>query len=200
MVRATPDVAPATRTHLPADCQHRSNLRLRALRIRQMVPCDFLPYGDDNPLPTHNRAQAQYRRYRHLRPCRDELGRIVWLEARGSVNCILRLLFPRNKGSLIGRRGLSDPGSRSRPPVWFELALISPRNRTELSKQLQKSGKAVILLYGELYGPPEPDPKLPDSTRKNYHPGWGHLGAFPMMLVVFRIESVSQAGKPYNER
>jgi hypothetical protein len=84
--------------------------------------------------------------------------------------------------------------------VWFELALISPRNRTELSKQLEKSGKAVILLYGELYGPPEPDPKLPDSIRKNYHPGWGHLGAFPMMLVVFRIESVSQAGKPYNER
>jgi hypothetical protein len=95
---------------------------------------------------------------------------------------------------------LSDPGCPTRQPMWFELALKSPRNRTELSEQLEKSGKAVVLLSGELYGPPEPDPKLPDSIRKNYHPGWGHLGAFPMKLVVFRIESVAPAGKPYNER
>jgi hypothetical protein len=94
---------------------------------------------------------------------------------------------------------LSDPGCPSRQPVWFELSLKSPRNRTELSK-LEKSGKAVVLLSGELYGPPGPDPKLPDSIHKNYRPGWGHLGAFPMKLVVFRIESVAPAGKPYDER
>jgi hypothetical protein len=95
---------------------------------------------------------------------------------------------------------LSDPGCPSRQPVWFELALKSRRNRTELAKQIERSGKAVVILSGDLYGPPEPDPKLPDSIRKNYHPGWGHFGAFPMKLVVFRIESVAPAGRPYNER
>lgn len=95
---------------------------------------------------------------------------------------------------------LSDPGCPSRQPVWFELALKSQRNRTELAKQIERSGKAAATFSGELYGPPEPDPKLPDWIRKNYHPGWGHLGAFPMKLVVFRIESVAPAGKPYDER
>jgi hypothetical protein len=95
---------------------------------------------------------------------------------------------------------LTDPRCPSRQPVWFELALKSRRNRTKLSKQIEKSGEAGVTLSGELYGPPEPDPKLPESIRKNYHPGWGHLGAFPMKLVVFRIESVGPAGKPYNER
>ena len=95
---------------------------------------------------------------------------------------------------------LTDPSCPSRQPVWFELALKSRRNRTELAKQIETSGKATVLLSGELYGPPEPDPKLPESIRKNYHPGWGHLGAFPMKLMVFRIELVARAGKPYDER
>lgn len=95
---------------------------------------------------------------------------------------------------------LSDPGCPSRQPVWFELALKSRRNRTELVKQIERSGKAAVVVSGELYGPPEPDPNLPESIRKNYHPGWGHLGGFPMKLVVFRIELVAPTGKPYSER
>jgi hypothetical protein len=96
---------------------------------------------------------------------------------------------------------LSDPDCPSKQPVRFELALKSRRNRSELAKQIERSGEAVVILSGELYGPPEPDPKLPGWMRKNNHnSGWGHLGAFPMKLVVFRIESVVPAGKPYNER
>ena len=96
---------------------------------------------------------------------------------------------------------LSDPVCPSTQPVWFELALTSQRNRNKLHNQMENSGKAAVIVSGELYGPPEPDPKLPESIRKNYGPGgWGHLGAFPMKLVVFRIESVAPPGKPYKER
>ena len=85
-------------------------------------------------------------------------------------------------------------------PIWFELSLKSERNRSNMHGQIEKSGEASVVLSGELYGPPQPDPKLPESIRKNYHPaGWGHLGSFPMKVVVFRIESVAPAGKPHSE-
>jgi len=42
---------------------------------------------------------------------------------------------------------------------------------------------------GALYGPPLPDPKLPDAIRKVYHPGWGHLGAFQTKLDVHTIRT-----------
>jgi len=58
----------------------------------------------------------------------------------------------------------------------------------------------VVVLSGELYGPPQPDPKLPEAFRSNDNQGWGHLGSFPMKVVVFRIDSVAPAGKPYSER
>jgi hypothetical protein len=94
---------------------------------------------------------------------------------------------------------LADARCPSTQPVWFELSLKSERNRNRLHDQLEKFGKARVVFSGELYGPPLPDPKLPDSIRKNYRGGWGHLGSFPMKLVVFRIESVAPAGKPYSE-
>jgi hypothetical protein len=69
-------------------------------------------------------------------------------------------------------------------------------NRNKLHNQIEKSGKAAVVLSGQLYGPPKPDPKLPESIRKNDHPGWGHLGSFLMKVVVFRIDSVAPAEKP----
>jgi len=97
---------------------------------------------------------------------------------------------------------LTDDDCPTKQPVWFELQLKSKSNRNELSKQLKKSGKAAVIVSGELYGPPEPDPKLPDSMReilrKNWA-GWGHMGAFPMKLVVFRIESVAPTREPHDE-
>lgn len=64
---------------------------------------------------------------------------------------------------------------------------------------MEKSGKAAVIFTGELYGPQLPNPNLPESIRKIYHPGWGHLGAFPMKVVVFHIDAVAPAGKPYTD-
>ena len=94
---------------------------------------------------------------------------------------------------------LTDASCPSVQPTWFELSLKSERNRNKLHNQIEKSGKAAVALSGQLYGPPQPDPKLPESIRKNYHPGWGHLGSFPMKVVVFHIDSVAPAGKPYDK-
>ena len=95
---------------------------------------------------------------------------------------------------------LTDASCPSVQPTWFELSLKSERNRNKLHNQIEKSGKAVVVLSGELYGPPQPDPKLPEAFRSNDNQGWGHLGSFPMKVVVFRIDSVAPAGKPYSER
>ena len=95
---------------------------------------------------------------------------------------------------------LSDASCPSIQPTWFELSLKSERNRDKLHNQIEKAGKAAVVFTGQLYGPPQPDPRLPESIRKNYHGGWGHLGSFPMKVVVFRIDSVAPAGKPYSDR
>ena len=90
---------------------------------------------------------------------------------------------------------LTDSSCPSVQPTWFELSLRSERNRNKLHNEIERSGKAAVVLTGELFGPQQPDPKLPESIRKNYHPGWGHLGAFPQKIVVNRIESVSAIGE-----
>ena len=85
---------------------------------------------------------------------------------------------------------LTDASCPSVQPTRFELSLRSKRNRNKLHDEIEKSGKAAVVLTGELFGPQQPDPQLPESIRKNYLPGWGHLGAFPTKIVVYRIESV----------
>jgi hypothetical protein len=77
--------------------------------------------------------------------------------------------------------------------AWIEVALQSPNNRKKLNRILRKSGRAYVVFEGELYGSPMPDPKLPEAIRKNYHPGWGHLGAFKTKLVVRAIREVGVA-------
>jgi hypothetical protein len=74
--------------------------------------------------------------------------------------------------------------------TWVELALQSNQNRNKYVQTLKNSGHAQVVFSGEFYGPPAPDSHLPDSIRRNYHPGWGHLGAFQTKLVVYKIESV----------
>ena len=75
--------------------------------------------------------------------------------------------------------------------TWIEIALQSTENLKKLNEILDKSGRAYVAFEGELYGPPVPDPKLPDALRKNSHPGWGHLGAFKTKLVVHAIREVA---------
>jgi hypothetical protein len=76
---------------------------------------------------------------------------------------------------------------------WVELDLQSHHNKARLRKLLDRSRQAYVVVEGEFYGPPLPDPKLPEAIRKNYHPGWGHLGAFRTKLVVHEIKSVERA-------
>ena len=71
--------------------------------------------------------------------------------------------------------------------TWVELALLSGQNKDKLRTILKRSRRAYVLVEGEFYGPPTPDPKLPEGIRKAYHPGWGHLAAFRTKLVVHTI-------------
>ena len=87
---------------------------------------------------------------------------------------------------------LEDPACPNET-TWVELGLRTNRNRAKLRRLLDHSRRAYVELDGEFYGPPVPDPKLPESIRKSYHPGWGHLAAFRTKLVVFAIRDVKVA-------
>jgi hypothetical protein len=89
--------------------------------------------------------------------------------------------------------GTLDDSACPKETTWIEIALQSTENRKELKEILDKSGRAYVVFEGELSGPPVPDPKLPDTIRKNLHPGWGHLGAFKTKLVVHEIREVAVA-------
>jgi hypothetical protein len=56
---------------------------------------------------------------------------------------------------------LTDASCPSVQPTWFELSLRSERNRNKLHDEIEKSGKAAVVLTGELFGPQQPDPQLP---------------------------------------
>jgi hypothetical protein len=78
--------------------------------------------------------------------------------------------------------------------TWVDFALQSKQNDKELDNILGRSqglgGQAYVIFEGEFYGPPVPDPKLPEAIRKSYHPGWGHLAGFRTQLVVHVIRDV----------
>lgn len=80
--------------------------------------------------------------------------------------------------------------------TWVELDLKSDTNKGMLRSVLAAYGRADVVFEGEFYGPGIPDPKLPESIRKSYLPGWGHLGAFSTKLVVRAIEHVNSAAEP----
>jgi hypothetical protein len=77
--------------------------------------------------------------------------------------------------------------------TWVELALQSEVNKKKLRGLLERYGRAYVVFDGEFYGPPVPDPKLPEAIRKAYHPGWGHLASFRTKLVVHSIRVVERA-------
>ncbi len=80
--------------------------------------------------------------------------------------------------------------------TWVELDLHSQKNKEKLRKLLDDSRQANVVVKGEFYGPPLPDLKLPEAIKKQYHPGWGHLGAFPTKIVIYEIDSVEAVGNP----
>jgi hypothetical protein len=77
--------------------------------------------------------------------------------------------------------------------TWVELDLRSTANKEKLRSMLDRAGQADVVFDGEFYGPGIPDPGLPESIKKSYHPGWGHLGAFRTKLVVHTIQQVKAA-------
>jgi hypothetical protein len=77
--------------------------------------------------------------------------------------------------------------------TWVELDLRSNQNKEKLRMMLDHSRQAYVVVEGEFYGPPLPDPKLPEAIKKDYHPGWGHLAAFKTKLVVHVIRDVKPA-------
>jgi hypothetical protein len=98
-------------------------------------------------------------------------------------------------GPSLDRTVLEDadcPGEST----WVELALRSQENKEKLRKLLDRSRRAYVVIEGEFYGPPLPDPKLPEAIKKDYHPGWGHLAAFKTKLVVHVIRDVKAAPTP----
>ena len=83
-----------------------------------------------------------------------------------------------------------DDDACAEESTWVELEVQSERNRKKLRKILDRTGKALVVVEGEFYGPPLPDPKLPENIRKAYHPRWGHLGCCRTKLVVHAIREV----------
>jgi len=92
-------------------------------------------------------------------------------------------------GPGLDRTTLEDPVCSGKS-TWIELDLQSKRNREKLRRLLQHSKPVYVVLDGDFYGPPMPDPKLPKAILKSYRPGWGHLAAFPTKLVVHAIREV----------
>lgn len=69
-----------------------------------------------------------------------------------------------------------------------ELALQSGRNKQKLSELFDRSpqARAYVVFEGEFYGPPIPDPKLPEAIRKTYHPGWDYESRTKLVVHVIR--------------
>lgn len=113
--------------------------------------------------------------------------------------CILQKNVVQGKHRTVHISGLYGPGlnhtvleapSCSAEGTWAELDLHSGRNKERLRKLLDKSRRAFVVVEGEFYGPPLPDPNLPEAIRKNFYPGWGHLAAFKTKIVVHAIVEV----------
>jgi hypothetical protein len=74
--------------------------------------------------------------------------------------------------------------------TWVEFDLQTKRNDKKLKELLDHSQRVYLATEGEFYGPPLPDPKLPEILQKGFPPHWGHLGCCRTKLVVHAILSV----------
>jgi hypothetical protein len=93
---------------------------------------------------------------------------------------------------------LVDPHCSSRSTFVDFVGMPSNRMLDRLwkitDKRLRKAhvhGDGVpvhVIFEGEFFGPPAADPKLPESIRRNYHPGWDSNSK--TKLVVSKILSV----------
>jgi len=130
------------------------------------------------------------------------VGRSAPKEPQTESLCSLQQKVSAGNHESVRVSGIYGPGldhtvleepSCSGEGTWVELQLHSNQNKEKLRKMLEQSRRAYVVVEGEFYGPPLPDPKLPEAIRKSYHPGWGHLAAFKTKLVVHAIREVKVA-------
>ena len=123
-------------------------------------------------------------------------------DLRTTSLCFLQKQVAEGKHETVRVSGMYGPGldhpvlqdpSCPAEGTWVELSLRSNQNKEKLRKFLDRSHRAYVVVEGEFYGSPLPDPKLPEAIRKSYHPGWGHLAAFKTKLVVHAIRDVKPA-------
>ena len=88
---------------------------------------------------------------------------------------------------LEGQGGLVNAGCSGRS-TRIEFALKTRDNWEKLEQMSDKLDEVLVVLEGEFYGPPAPDPNLPEAIRKNYHPGWDYNSM--TKLVVEAIQNV----------
>jgi hypothetical protein len=94
---------------------------------------------------------------------------------------------------------LDDPACPVVPyqGTWVEFDLKTKRNDKKLKELLEHSQHVYLASEGELYGPPLPDPKLPETLQKEFPPHWGHLGCCRTKLVVHVIREVKRVPTGY---
>ncbi len=87
---------------------------------------------------------------------------------------------------------LDDPACPVTPyqSTWVEFDLQTKRNHKKLKELLEHSQRAYLTSEGEFYGPPLPDPKMPEAVQKGFPPHWGHLGCCRTKLVIHSIREV----------
>jgi hypothetical protein len=75
--------------------------------------------------------------------------------------------------------------------LWKKLVKLS--NETNTRKRVSGDGDPVRVIFeGEFFGPMQPDARMPEAVRKNYHPGWDSQNASMTKLVVHAILSVER--------
>lgn len=90
---------------------------------------------------------------------------------------------------------LRDPTCPFTPykSTWVEFDLKAKKNDKKMRKLLNHSKQVYLDTEGEFYGPPLPDPKLPESAQKAFPQKWGHLGCCRTKLIVHLIRNVKAA-------
>lgn len=95
---------------------------------------------------------------------------------------------------------LYDPRCEQGAPLtWVEFGPHVRNNKRKLERILKKSGRAIVELEGEIWGPRVPDRRLPEGIRQIAPTGWGHLSAYRTRFVVRAIKHVEPVQKhvPY---
>jgi len=87
--------------------------------------------------------------------------------------------------------------------VWVEFKLnpahLKSAPVTKFDRLIAKDGRAAVEFEGDFYGPPTPDPDVPEVIQRNFELGWGHLSQYRTQMIVSRIRATTEvpASLPY---